>query len=130
MSKSIITLSIALAVSLILCAVVTYALIDRSISHSYLELSYETERKSVEALQKLIAVEWSNMPAFRHLYTLQKEQAGGSKKALKLKGSSKPKNGYEVVPTAEAELLVDYLLSLKKDAPIPGTIVTEAPAKK
>lgn len=63
MSKSIITLSIALAVSLILCAVVTYALIDRSISYSYLELSYETERKSVEALQKLIAVEWSNMPA-------------------------------------------------------------------
>jgi cytochrome c oxidase cbb3-type subunit 2 len=74
--------------------------------------------------------EWSNMPAFRHLYTLQKEEAGGSKKALKLQGASSPKNGYEVVPTPEAELLVDYLLSLKKDAPIPGTIVTEAPAKK
>ena len=72
------------------------------------------------------SVEWSNMPSFRHLYILQKEQAGGSPKALKLRGEFRPKSGYEVVPSTDAELLVDYLLSLKKDAPIPGTITTEA----
>jgi hypothetical protein len=60
---------------------------------------------------------------------VQKVQGNGSPRALKISGDFAPKNGYEVVPTAEAELLVDYLLSLKKDAPIPGTIVNaEAPA--
>jgi cytochrome c oxidase cbb3-type subunit 2 len=36
----------------------------------------------------------------------------------------------EIVPTEEAEALVDYLLSLKKDHPIPGvaTAVAAAPA--
>ena len=53
-------------------------------------------------------------------------------KALKLTGKFAPKAGYEIVPTPEAEALVDYLLSLKKDHPIPGAAaaVAAAPAKK
>lgn len=73
--------------------------------------------------------EWSIMPGLRHLYIEKKIQGNGSPQALKLTGDAAPKPGYEVVPSTDAELLVDYLLSLKKDAPIPGTIVsTEAPA--
>jgi cytochrome c oxidase cbb3-type subunit 2 len=55
-----------------------------------------------------------------------------SDKALKLAGKAAPKTGFEIVPTAEAEALVDYLLSLKKDHPIPGAsaAVAAAPAKK
>jgi hypothetical protein len=30
-----------------------------------------------------------------------------------------PPSGYEVVPTAEGKALVDYLLSLKKNYPLP-----------
>ena len=74
------------------------------------------------------------MPPQRHLYTEKKVQGIVSDKALKLSPKFAPKEKYEVevVPTAEAEALVDYLLSLKKDYPIPGTgaAVAAAPAKK
>lgn len=73
---------------------------------------------------------WSVMPAFRHLYTVQKVQGNGSKDALELPKPFAPKKGLEVVPTREADLLVDYLLSLKKDAPVPGQVVADAEAKK
>jgi cbb3-type cytochrome oxidase cytochrome c subunit len=62
----------------------------------------------------------SIMPAFRHLYEVRKIQAGKSNDALDLPKPFAPKKGYEVVPTEAAKLLVNYLLSLKKDAPIPG----------
>ena len=74
--------------------------------------------------------EWSVMPGFRHLYKVQKIQAGGSPHALELKGKFAPKAGFEVVPTPEADELVKYLLSLKKDSPIPGQVVAETAAKK
>ncbi|MCB1225343.1 MAG: cbb3-type cytochrome c oxidase subunit II [Verrucomicrobiales bacterium] len=64
--------------------------------------------------------DWSVMPAYRHLYTVQKMQGPKSDLALPLMGRFAPKKGYEVVPKAEAEALVDYILSLKKDWPIPG----------
>jgi len=75
---------------------------------------------------------WSNMPAFKSLYEVRLAQGPVSEKALKLKGKFAPKPGYEVIPSAEAEALVDYLLSLKKDQPIPGeaTAVVAAPAAK
>ncbi len=73
---------------------------------------------------------WSIMPGFRHLYKVQPIQAAGSPKALKLPAAFAPEKGYEVVPTAEAEELVNYLLSLKKDAPIPGEVVADTAAKK
>jgi cytochrome c oxidase cbb3-type subunit 2 len=89
--------------------------------------------------QKLFAPrslhDWSNMPAFKSLYIVRKAQGPVSSKALQLTGKDAPAEGYEVVPTPEAEVLVDYLLSLKKDYPIPGVsadvaAAAAAPAKK
>jgi cytochrome c oxidase cbb3-type subunit 2 len=74
---------------------------------------------------------WSNMPPLKHLYIVRKEQGPESGRALKLTGKFAPEPGYEVVPTPEAEALVDYLLSLKKDYPIPGAspaVAAAAPA--
>lgn len=72
----------------------------------------------------------SIMPPFRHLYKVQKIEAKGSADALDLPKPFAPKKGYEVVPTDEARLLVNYLLSLKKDAPIPGQGTADADATK
>lgn len=74
--------------------------------------------------------EWSTMPSFKHLYVVRVAQGPKSSKALDLPGKFKPDDGYEVVPTAEAEALVDYILSLKKDYPVPGTAPAVAAAKK
>ncbi len=74
--------------------------------------------------------DWSIMPGFRHLYKVQPIEVNGSSNALHLKGEFAPKEGFEVVPSPEAEELVNYLLSLKKDAPIPGQVVAESAAKK
>jgi cytochrome c oxidase cbb3-type subunit 2 len=68
---------------------------------------------------------WSIMPAFRNLYKVQKIQGSGTNDALDLPKPFAPKKGYEVVPTDDARELVKYLLSLKKDAPIPGQVVAE-----
>lgn len=73
--------------------------------------------------------EWSTMPAYRHLYTVQKRQGPLSERALDLPEGFKPAKGYEVVPTPAAEQLVDYLLSLKKAGPVPGMAAALA-AKK
>lgn len=74
--------------------------------------------------------DWSTMPSFRHLYVVQKQEGPASSRALKLTGKFAPKKGYEVVPTPEAEALVDYILSLKKDYPVPGMSAAVAAAKK
>ena len=75
---------------------------------------------------------WSSMPSYSHLYQVRKIQGQGSANALPLAGTLyEPKEGYEVVPTQEADQLVSYILSLKKDYPIPGGAkVAAAPAKK
>jgi cytochrome c oxidase cbb3-type subunit 2 len=74
--------------------------------------------------------DWSNMPSFAHLYTERLAQGQPADKALKLPKKFAVKEGYEVIPTPEAEALVDYLLSLKKDYPVPGesAAVAAAPA--
>jgi len=74
--------------------------------------------------------DWSTMPAYEHLYTVQKIQGPISERALILPKKFAPPAGYEVVPTEEANSLVQYLLSLKKDYPVPGqsTAVATAPA--
>ncbi|MCW0217791.1 MAG: cbb3-type cytochrome c oxidase subunit II [Prosthecobacter sp.] len=74
--------------------------------------------------------DWSNMPSFAHLYTVRLAQGPVSDKALKLPKKFAVKEGYEVIPTPEAENLVNYLLSLKKAYPVPGesTAVAAAPA--
>lgn len=77
--------------------------------------------------------DWSPMPAFKHLYIVQKAQGQKSAKALDLPQGFKPARGMEVVPTPEAEALVDYILSLKKDFPIPGmaaAVATTSQPKK
>ena len=72
----------------------------------------------------------SIMPSFRHLYRVQKIEARGSNDSLDLPKPFAPKKGYEVVPTDEAKLLVNYLLSLKKDEPIPGQGMVDTDAQK
>lgn len=75
--------------------------------------------------------DWSNMPAFKNLYDVRLAQGPKSELALKLTKDFAPQAGYEVVPTPDAEALVDYLLTLKKDYPIPGiTAAASATAKK
>lgn len=61
----------------------------------------------------------SIMPAFRYLYTLRKIQGQRSDRALDLLPPDVPPAGYEVVPTADAEALVAYLLSLNRNYPLP-----------
>jgi cytochrome c oxidase cbb3-type subunit 2 len=68
--------------------------------------------------------DWSNAPGYKHLYEIRLIQGAGSSNALKLAGQFAPKIGYEVVPTSEAEQLVDYILSLKRDYLVPGTAIT------
>lgn len=75
---------------------------------------------------------WSTMPSYRHLYEVRKMQGPASAKALPLAGTAyAPAEGYEVVPTPDAELLATYILSLKRDYPTPGSkALAAAPAKK
>jgi cbb3-type cytochrome oxidase cytochrome c subunit len=72
---------------------------------------------------------WSTMPSFRHLYKVKPIEGNGAATALKLPAELPkefhPKKGFEVIPTPAAEQLVDYLLSLKKDSPVPGEVVAE-----
>ncbi len=76
--------------------------------------------------------DWSTMPAYTGLYKLQKIQGPVSDHALKLPKKFAPPAGYEVVPTPEADRLVEYLLTLKKDYTVPGqaAVAAAAPAKK
>lgn len=69
--------------------------------------------------------EGSIMPSFSHLFQVRKIQGQRSAEALELTGAAAPREGWEVVPTAEAKNLVAYLLSLRHDYPLP-----EAPVKK
>jgi cytochrome c oxidase cbb3-type subunit 2 len=60
-----------------------------------------------------------SMPAYRWLFETREIQGQPSSDAVKLQGSIAPPAGYEVVPTGEGKALVEYLLSLKKDYPLP-----------
>lgn len=67
------------------------------------------------------------MPAFKHLY--REVSAGGREaNALKLEGAFAPAEGKAIVPSPEAEALVDYLISRKKDAKLPASMRPAAPA--
>jgi cytochrome c oxidase cbb3-type subunit 2 len=67
----------------------------------------------------------TTMPSYRWLFREQVIAGQPAQNALKLEGADAPRFGYEVVPTAEAESLVAYLLSLKRDYALP-----EAPEPK
>ncbi|MFA7344790.1 MAG: cbb3-type cytochrome c oxidase subunit II [Terrimicrobiaceae bacterium] len=73
--------------------------------------------------------EWSIMPSHRFLYNMRKIQGQPSEDAIQgLAGPHAPPAGFEVVPTDEAKALVAYLLSLKRDYPLPEAPLS--PAKK
>jgi cytochrome c oxidase cbb3-type subunit II len=70
--------------------------------------------------------DWSVMPSYRNLYVLKPVEGAGSGNALKFPPGTGPAKDWEVVPTAEADQLVTYLISLRKDAPIPGQVPESA----
>lgn len=62
----------------------------------------------------------SIMPPFRYLYRVQKIGKKPSPDALSgFVEGDEPPEGYEVVPTQRAKLLVAYLMSLKQDYELP-----------
>ena len=72
--------------------------------------------------------EWSNSPSFKHLFeTVKKESPEGRGDALVLPSNIAPAEGMEIVPTDEAKALVEYLLGLKRDAPLPSAITGIVP---
>lgn len=74
---------------------------------------------------------WSTMPSYRHLYEVRKMQGPPSAKAVPLAGTPlAPAEGYEVVPTPEAEQLAAYIISLKRDYPAPGSKAVAAASQK
>ncbi len=60
----------------------------------------------------------SAMPPFRYLFRVQKIGRQPSQDALQLPKEFAPPAGYEVVPTARAQELVAYLLSLHVNVPL------------
>lgn len=63
----------------------------------------------------------SVMPGYEGLFEVREFVGQPSEDALDLDEEFAPGDGLEVVPTSEAHALVDYLLSRKKNAPIPGS---------
>jgi cytochrome c oxidase cbb3-type subunit II len=61
----------------------------------------------------------SIMPAFPFLFEKHKIGEKPSPHAVKLLPEFAPEKGYEVIPKSEAVELVQYLLSLKANAPLP-----------
>jgi cytochrome c oxidase cbb3-type subunit 2 len=60
----------------------------------------------------------SNMPAYRFLYDKRPIGSQPAVDALKLTGSDAPREGWEIVPTYDAECLVAYLMSLDQSHPL------------
>jgi cytochrome c oxidase cbb3-type subunit 2 len=64
----------------------------------------------------------SVMPSYRYLYKMRKISGQPSNDALTgLTGPHAPRPDFEVVPTEDAKMLAAYLLSLKRDYPLPET---------
>ncbi|MBV9106410.1 MAG: cbb3-type cytochrome c oxidase subunit II [Verrucomicrobia bacterium] len=61
----------------------------------------------------------TSMPAYRWLFVTREIQGQPSADAVKLEGRDAPPPGYEIVPTDEGKALVEYLLSLKRNYPLP-----------
>jgi cbb3-type cytochrome oxidase cytochrome c subunit len=69
----------------------------------------------------------SNMPAYRFLYEKRRISGERSADALKLTGKEAPAEGWEVVPTYDAQCLVAYLMSLDQSHPL-KEVKSAAPA--
>jgi cytochrome c oxidase cbb3-type subunit 2 len=81
-------------------------------------------------LLKLLYTGSGGMPSYRFLFEKREIGVGaqGSDNALKLTGSLKPSAGWEIVPTARAQSLVGYLVSLKTTFTYPEAVPV-VPAK-
>lgn len=60
----------------------------------------------------------SNMPAFRYLYEKREITGEPAADALRLTGATAPPQGWEIVPTYDAQCLVAYLISLDQSHPL------------
>lgn len=60
----------------------------------------------------------SNMPPYRYLFEKKKISGQRADDALNLTGKDAPEDGYQIVPTEKAKILVDYLLSLDRSHPL------------
>ncbi len=69
--------------------------------------------------------EYSVMPPYRYIYTVQKIKSTPNPKAVKLAKGYQPEEGYEVIPTPDAIALVAYLQSMDRTYALP-----EAPLPK
>jgi cbb3-type cytochrome oxidase cytochrome c subunit len=69
----------------------------------------------------------SNMPAYRFLYEKRRISGERSADALKLTGKEAPGEGWEIVPTYDAQCLVAYLMSLDQSHPL-KEVKSAAPA--
>lgn len=58
------------------------------------------------------------MPAYRFLYEKRRISGQKSDEALTLGSKDAPSDGYEIVPTYEADCLVAYLMSLNQSHPL------------
>jgi len=69
----------------------------------------------------------SIMPPYSYLYEYRKIEDEPSPKAIRIPSDSPyaPEEGYEIVPTAEAKALVEYLLSLSQAYELPEAKFTE-----
>lgn len=66
-----------------------------------------------------VVSEGTIMPSYRYLYKVREIQGQPSAEAIPVRGPHAPGPGYEVVPTQEAKDLVAYLISLKRNYPLP-----------
>jgi cytochrome c oxidase cbb3-type subunit 2 len=80
-------------------------------------------------LDPKLVVNESGMPRYAFLFKTRPIVGEPSPKALKLPDAYAPAAGYEIVPTARAEALVGYLLSLKDTYAYPETKNVYTPPK-
>jgi cytochrome c oxidase cbb3-type subunit II len=71
--------------------------------------------------------EWSICPSFKHLFeVVKKESPEGRGDAVAITGKHaakyQPEPGFEIIPTAAARDLVEYIRGLKRDYPLPAHI--------
>jgi len=69
----------------------------------------------------------SGMPAYKFLYSKRRISGQPSAEALRLHGEEAPGEGWEIVPTYDAECLVAYLMSLDQSHPLKEVKAIAAP---
>jgi cytochrome c oxidase cbb3-type subunit 2 len=62
---------------------------------------------------------WSACPPQRHLFAKRPIQGQRSRLALFTEGNHAPEDGWQIVPSTEALDLAEYLMALRRNAPLP-----------